>query len=303
MPAVKAKTGRTAPPPCISFNVLFIGTGRAAQGLAGAFSAAGLPVAGLWSRGRKKIPGHTILGGPIAKAVAGADVIVLAVPDTAIAGTAARIAKGPGRLLTKIFVHLSGAHESGVLEPLRKKGALTASLHPFYSFVPGVAANVRSIPFSLEGAPEAVAIIRRIMEPFGMRFAVIDPKDKPLYHAAAVFCSNFTAGLQAVADAMLRDAGVGETDARLMVSALLTSTALNVVTKGPRDALTGPVVRGDLPTIKTHLETLSARAPHLVPPYAVMTLLLARTQGPQKLGKPFVAALHNLVSQYLGPQD
>ena len=298
-----ARASKKSPPPCISFKVLFIGTGRAAQGLAGAFASAGIPVAGLWSRGKKKVPGHATFGGPVAKAVAGADVIVLAVPDTAIAATAARIAKGPGKLLTKIFVHLSGAHESGVLEPLRKRGALTASLHPFYSFVPGVSANLRSIPFSLEGSPEAVAIIRRLMEPFGMRFAVIDPKDKPLYHAAAVFCSNFTAGLQAAADTMLRDAGVGEVDARLMVSALLTSTALNVVTKGPRDALTGPVVRGDLPTIRTHLETLRARAPHLVPPYAVLTLLLARTQGPAKLGKPFIAELHNLIARYLGPQD
>lgn len=290
-------------PPRVPPKVLLVGTGRAAQGLASAFEAAGITVTGLWSRGEKKLPGVRTLHGPVAKAVAGADFIALAVPDAAIAGTAARLAKDSGKLLTKVFVHLSGAHESGGLEPLRKKGALTAAMHPFYSFVPGVGANLRSIPFSLEGAPEAVAIIRRIMEPFGMRFAVIDPKDKPLYHAAAVFCSNFTAGLQAVAAAMLRDAGVGDMDARLMVSALLTSTALNVVNKGPRDALTGPVVRGDLSTIRTHLETLHVRTPHLVTPYAVMTLLLARTQGPEKLGKPFITELHKLVARHMGPQE
>ena len=72
MAAGKAKSLRKAAPPCTSVKVLFIGTGRAAQGLAGAFEAAGITVTGLWSRGRKKLPGFRTLHGPVAKALGAA---------------------------------------------------------------------------------------------------------------------------------------------------------------------------------------------------------------------------------------
>ena len=83
-----AKSKRRPPPPCPAVKVLFIGAGRAAQGLAIAFAGAGITVTGLWSRGKRKVPGFATLTGPMSKAAAGADFIVLAVPDGAIAGTA-----------------------------------------------------------------------------------------------------------------------------------------------------------------------------------------------------------------------
>jgi predicted short-subunit dehydrogenase-like oxidoreductase (DUF2520 family) len=295
--------------------VLFIGTGRAARGLASAFSSAGVKVLGLVSRTRRNVPGFRVFpAGDAAKIVKRADIVVLAVPDGAIVKTSDRLARRCRGIEGKVFVHLSGARESGDLSALRDKGAHTAALHPFYSFasdplpgprssalrIPHSALLLRQIPFSVEGSPEAVAVVKRLLGPYGVRAAVIGPRDKTLYHAAAVFSSNFTVGLQTVSEAMLREAGVGDVDARLMVSALLTSTALNVVAKGPTDALTGPVVRGDLGTIEMHLAELARRAPHLVSPYATMTLLLARGQGPAKLGKAFIGGLHALIARYLG---
>ena len=300
--AKKTATRTRTAPPCIGLHVVLVGTGRAARGIGGAFAGAGLTVAGLVSRGKRKVPGFTVLSGAAAKkALAKADLVVLAVPDAEIAATAASLAKGPGRLVTKIYVHLSGSQDSSLLEPLRRKGALTAALHPFFSFGEDAPPTLAAIPFSIEGSPEAVAILTRLLEPFGVRPAPIDPRFKAVYHAAAVFCSNFTVALQAAADDMLRMAGVKQDDALRMLSTLLASTTANVAARGPRDALTGPVARRDLDTIETHLEALSRHSPHLVPPYAVMTLLLARTQGHEKLGKPFVNGLHKLIAQYLSP--
>ncbi|MBI5525812.1 MAG: DUF2520 domain-containing protein [Deltaproteobacteria bacterium] len=311
-----------------NISVLFIGTGRAARGLSSAFSAAGVKVLGLVSRRRRAVRGFRVYSArDVAKIVKRADIVVLAVPDGAIAKTSEGLARRCRDVTGKVFVHLSGARESGDLFALRDKGAHTAALHPFYSFASYSAFSdqrsacsgrreagrfdscltprasclaLRQIPFSVEGPPEAVAVVQRLLGPYGVRAAIIGPRDKTLYHAAAVFSSNFTVGLQTAAQAMLKEAGVGDVDARLMVSALLTSTALNVVARGPTDALTGPVVRRDLGTIGMHLSELARRAPHLVSAYATMTLVLARGQGPKKLGKQFVGGLHALIARYLG---
>jgi predicted short-subunit dehydrogenase-like oxidoreductase (DUF2520 family) len=79
---------------------------------------------------------------------------------------------------------------------------------------------------------------------------------KARYHAAAVFASNFPMVLLATAMRLLTSAGVPEDAARGALGTLLVSAAENASAMGPSAALTGPVVRGDVDTVRAHLDAL-----------------------------------------------
>ena len=103
---------------------------------------------------------------------------------------------------------------------------------------------------------------------------------RPLYHAAAVFASNFLVTTSAIAESVFAAAGVPE-PARAM-AALQRASLENVERLGPADALTGPAVRGDAGTIRRNLDALERHEPDLVPAYVAMaraTLDLAERSG------------------------
>lgn len=279
-------------------RVLFIGAGRAADGLANALTGAGVPIAGFWSRSGRKVPGHRTFTGDMSMAARNADLVLICVSDRAVEEVAGRLCAGKAALRGKVVAHVSGALDSAVLGVLKKRGAYIAALHPFFSFSQGIDLMLNDIPFSLEGDPPAVSLIRGWFEPLGIRMAELDPAHRPLYHAAAVFCANFTVGLQMAAEIMLGEAGIRGNDARAMIAALLGSVALNVAHKGPGGALTGPVARKDLETIRAHLDILRERCPRMLPSYSVMTLMLADFSG-AGTDRDFTARLHGLVGRYL----
>jgi predicted short-subunit dehydrogenase-like oxidoreductase (DUF2520 family) len=279
-------------------RVLFIGAGRAADGLASALTGAGVPVAGFWSRSGRKVPGHKTFTGDMSVASRGADLVLICVSDRAVEEVAGRIYAGKSTLRGKVIAHVSGSLDAAVLGLLRKKGARVAALHPFFSFSPGIDLMLNDIPFSLEGDQEAVTRIRDWFGPLGMRMAELDPAHRTLYHAAAVFCANFTVGLQMASEIMLDEAGIRGDDARAMIAALLGSVALNVAHKGPGGALTGPVARRDLGTIRAHLEVMKERCPRMLPSYSVMTLMLADFSDARS-DREFITRLHELVGRYL----
>ena len=91
---------------------------------------------------------------------------------------------------------------------------------------------------------------------------------KPLYHAAAVFASNYLVAITALADGLFRDAGLPE-PAELFLP-LQRATLDNVAAMGPAAALTGPAIRGDAGTVAANLEALAKHAPEAVPAYVVL---------------------------------
>jgi predicted short-subunit dehydrogenase-like oxidoreductase (DUF2520 family) len=101
---------------------------------------------------------------------------------------------------------------------------------------------------------------------------------KPLYHAAAVFSSNFVVALSAVAERLAREAGAGEASGQLF-HALLANTVRNLSHDDPATALTGPIRRGDVGTVAAHLRALEGSDRALYLALARETLRLARTSG------------------------
>jgi predicted short-subunit dehydrogenase-like oxidoreductase (DUF2520 family) len=177
-----------------------------------------------------------------------ADVWLLSVPDAQVAAAAQALAEAQGvKLAGALVVHNSGFLSAAVLQPLQDVGCYVASAHPVLNFA-SPDTGVRQFagtPCGLEGDATAFAWLHDALTAIGGRCFEIASADKPLYHAAAVFSSNFTVVLQGIAQDAWRTAGVPPDLMRPLTEALLKSTVDNVLALGPAQALTGPAARGD----------------------------------------------------------
>jgi predicted short-subunit dehydrogenase-like oxidoreductase (DUF2520 family) len=102
---------------------------------------------------------------------------------------------------------------------------------------------------------------------------------KPLYHAGAVFASNYLVTALAEAERLLVLAGLPRETAREALVPLARATLENVAAMGPEAALTGPVARGDAATVKRHRAVLAAEDRRLYDALARATLALAKSKG------------------------
>ena len=175
---------------------------------------------------------------------------MLAVTDDAIAPVAAHLAR-TAPLADAVVFHCSGAKASSELDVLRRAGAHVASVHPVRSFADPatVAAAFDGTFCGIEGDEAALATLLPAFEAIGARPVRIDAAAKTVYHAAAVFASNY---LVTVIDAALRAyqaAGIPADVARELARPLATETLANVLRLGPEAALTGPIARGDAATV------------------------------------------------------
>lgn len=189
-------------------------------------------------------------GTPVDGDLRPADVWMLAVTDDAIADVAAALAQSTPVAGAVVF-HCSGAKASEELDVLRRAGAVVASVHPVRSFADpaAVAAAFDGTFCGVEGDAAALAILLPAFEAIGARPVQIDAAAKTVYHAAAVFASNY---LVTVMDAALRAyeaAGIPADVARELARPLATETLSNVLRLGPEAALSGPIARGDAATV------------------------------------------------------
>lgn len=179
-----------------------------------------------------------------------ADVWMLAVGDDAIVPACAALANS-GQLAGAVVFHCSGAKASGELQAASAAGAHVASVHPIRSFADpqAVAADFAGTFCGIEGDAQALALLEPAFMAIGARLVRIDPAAKTVYHAAAVFASNY---LVTVVDAALRAyeaAGVPASVARELARPLATEALANVFRLGPEAALSGPVARRDFATV------------------------------------------------------
>ncbi len=206
----------------------------------------------------------------VAEAASLGEVVLLAVPDDAIAQVCDEVA--PVLESGDTVAHVSGSVGLGALDSASRAGARTLSVHPLQT-CPSVEAALERIP----GCPIAVtardeegyALGERIAADMGGRPFRLDDEAKPLYHAAAVFASNFFVAVTAMGVDLLRDAGIDEPLAKLMP--LQLATLQNLESTGPDSSLTGPAVRGDRGTVARHLEALETAAPQAIPAYIALT--------------------------------
>jgi predicted short-subunit dehydrogenase-like oxidoreductase (DUF2520 family) len=204
---------------------------------------------------------------PPAEAASRAEVVILAVPDDAIEPVCRDLA-GEGTLGEGAVLHLSGSVSLEAVDAAAAAGAVTLSLHPLQTF-PTVEAALERLPGSAAAvtarAEEGYALGERLAGDAGCRPFRLADERKPLYHAAAVFCSNYITVAAGLSERLFALAGIEDP---VPLFAPLSRAALdNALELGPAEALTGPAVRGDAGTVRRNLQALKANAPEVVPAY------------------------------------
>lgn len=224
---------------------------------------------------------------PLADAVRSADVLWLTVPDDAIAEVAAEIADllGDRSGLGLVAIHSSGLGRLSLLDPLRAAGAATLCLHPLQTFSadgphPGI---LDGVPFAVTASDDSTAAFGSwLAERLGGRPFPLHDDHKPLYHLAAVVASNLFVALESEAADLMGAATARNADGGTQLLApIVAATAANLGACGPAAALTGPVARGDVGTVRSHLHLLGERAPRFVPTYKALSLQALRLAAPR----------------------
>lgn len=251
-----------------------IGAGRVGAVLGAALESAGHDVvaaAGLSTasaeRAARLLPGVPLL--PADEVVAAADLVVLAVPDDTLPGLVAGLAETGAWRAGQLTFHTSGAHGLAVLAPAERAGVLPLALHPAMTFSGALedADRLTGSPFGVTSRPEHRAVAETLVLEMGGEPFFVAEEDRGLYHAALVTGANHLVTLVAEAADLLREAGVG--DPGRVLTPLLTAALDNGLRRGDR-GLTGPVSRGDVGTVRNHLQTLTERAPASVAAYVAM---------------------------------
>ena len=247
-----------------------IGAGRLGTSLGSALTRRGWELAVIADRDpaeareSRRIIGRGTASADIGRAVRAAGVLVISVPDDAVEAVARKLARAGGDWSGRTVFHTSGLLGSSALAPLRARGARVASLHPVQSFPAkaGGARLFRGISWGIEGDGEAVRLGKEIARSLGGRPFVVREEAKPLYHAACSLASNAFVALEAAAAALLAEAGAGRKRAPAVLTPLVQGTLQSVKKIGLEKALTGPIVRGDVGTVRRHLEALASRPLH-----------------------------------------
>ncbi len=217
------------------------------------------------------------------EAAASSDAIALCVPDDALKNVVASLAAVDAPLDGTLVLHLSGVHPVRVLAPLRVRGAFGLGFHVAQALTRATPPEALvGVAVGLEGREPAMGVGRRLAATLGMNPVAIRLGSKALYHLALSMASNYTVTLAALATEVLGSAGIDAADAEALVMPLLAGTVANLSAQPPADALTGPIVRGDVATVEQHLTALRTLLPHLVPAYGILateTVRLARASG------------------------
>jgi predicted short-subunit dehydrogenase-like oxidoreductase (DUF2520 family) len=194
-----------------------------------------------------------------------AEAALICVPDGAIREVAAHIADAIPPL--RLVGHSSGATSLDALAPAADRGATVYSLHPLQT-VPGPDAELVGAACAVSAsAPDGERFAELLADRLGMRSFTVPEESRAAYHAAASLASNFLVALEESASDLLERIGVA--DARELLAPLVLTTAANWADRG-REALTGPIARGDEATVARHTEALAEHAPELLPLYEAL---------------------------------
>ncbi len=254
-------------------QVSIIGTGRLGTALAIALVQQGYSIGALVARRRESARRAAALLRPFLDAPArvmalkeladphALELLLIATPDDQIPRVAESLAKldwNAGH--RSIVLHTSGALSSAALAPLRDKNWSTGSLHPLASISePKAGARLlRGAFWCVEGDKRAVSLGRAIVADLDGKSFSITSENKPLYHAAAVMASGNVTALFDLAIEMLSECGLTRKQAQEALIPLLASAVRNLEKLDPSRALTGTFARGDVETVKRHLEVLKS---------------------------------------------
>jgi len=221
-----------------------------------------------------------------ADAVAGAGCILITTPDDLILSACREIAASDA-LKGKLVFHMSGAGALDILQPAKDAGASVACIHPLQSFS-SIDQAVKIIPGSYFGVTAEKKVLSRaknIIRRLGGIPLVISDDQKPLYHAAACFASNYLVTLINTVESIYQSIGISPKDAKKAYLPLVYGSLKNIENSGSVSSLTGPIARGDSGTIKKHVAAIKKNVPQYSSLYSSLglkTVGIARQKGTLK---------------------
>src|SRR5215470_5160425 len=253
----------------------FIGAGRVGTGLALAFARAGRPVVAIASRSTasarrlaRRIRGARALASP-QEAADAADLVFLTVPDDAIEPVASSIRWRA----ESACAHCSGAGDLDLLRKPAMDGARVGGFHPLLMFgEPGKSLDLRGCAVAIAGAEPLASQLERLAAAIGAKALHLPEGGRALYHAAANFSGAFAIALIQETVALWKKLGISEADARGALLPLLRGSVDNFEKLGAPGALGSVVARGDVGTIRRHLEVLAKNAPESLELYRLLSL-------------------------------
>jgi len=267
-------------------RIAFVGAGHVGTALAVAFARAGWPVTAVATRDEARraeftaaVTGSRGFVEPAA-VLDDADVVFLTVPDDAVARVASEIHLYSGQAL----VHTSGALPSTVLAVAQAAGTSIGSFHPLVAFADRerALADLPGSTVALEGDDSLLPLLADLADSVGAHPVRLPAGTKSAYHAAAATAAG---GIVAVLDVLAEIAALSDFDeaTALAIYLPLARQALaNAETLGVGSALTGPVARGDVGTVREHLDYIARNAPAALPVYLALCrreLLMVRRLG------------------------
>ncbi len=187
-----------------------------------------------------------------------ADIYLIATPDDSIELIAAQIALQGVLKSGDVVFHCSGLLSSESLYSVVRLGCYAASLHPIFSFSEPVMdiKNFSGTYCAFEGNKEALDRLSPLLSAIEGQIFLIEKKDKPLYHVASVLASNYLVTLSAMASECYSKAGLNDKLAEKLTLTLMSQALGKAQRLSPKEALTGPLQRADIGTLKKHLSAL-----------------------------------------------
>lgn len=259
-------------------TVSIIGPGRVGQALATALQAAGYSLDALVVKEavqieacQSRFPHAMVLDSKQLQNLPASDLILITTPDDVIGETATSVSALHKSTAPQVVLQTSGALSSAVLLPLRRVGYSVGSMHPLVSvgYPPEGAAALHGASFCLEGDEAALVVAEKLVRDFAGESFHIKTESKALYHAAAVIASPHLVALFDLVLELMSQTGMDNEVARKVLLRLVDSTFNNLSTRDDKGAyrnteraLTGTFARGDVGTVKLHLEALINASPN-----------------------------------------
>ncbi len=186
-----------------------------------------------------------------------AAITMISTPDNEIERVALNLSMNLNIQPGDIFFHCSGLLSSNALLPIRDRGGIIASAHPLRSFTHHVQESYAGTYCAIEGEQQATAFLQNLFKKIGFIPFIMNCDKKVLYHAGAVFASNYLVTLFHQATRCIEAADVSPEMSKEIVLSLMQGTLENLKNQDAGDALTGPLMRGDTKTIAAHLDVLN----------------------------------------------
>lgn len=240
-----------------------VGAGKVGTAMAGLLASRGYRVVSVFDPLPEAMQGVAAGSGAAPAPTPGAAaskaaIVLVTTPDDAIARVCHEIAESGTRLEGKIFIHMSGALTLSALEPAALAGASVLSVHPLQTF-PDAAGATRSLPGSAFGVtcePGMEGWAAGFVSDLGGSILMVRDGEKVLYHAAAVIACNVMVMVEHASQWLCDRLGFEGAEVTGAYMPLVRATVDNLERLGPSASLTGPLARGDVGTLRAHLEAL-----------------------------------------------